>query len=227
LLELVNFDAKIAAEIGASRAYDFVALGPLKTNEAPFKGIRVLPDSYQVEQSFDGSRFPRRPSHITVVPFHEMNAGDETKAKAQELVDKELEVTVLLDEVSWTRGSASNAAGGTLGAFYCNLVLSEASIAAIQELREKCGLPPTPPTPPQAFNDVDDPRLQGFRFHRSIGCIIPDFMEELEAVEWTGMTPDDVAVKIAAYRDRLAEWMAGFRIVPKGFGNALKAVSSN
>jgi hypothetical protein len=190
----------------------------LESNSAPFKGVNLRSPPV-VTDAFDGSRYDCKPSHVTVVPFHEFpNLSQEQK---DELTQVSLDLEISKTDIFWTRGSPDNAAAGCKGVFYANLVLSNATEQQIMNAREAVGLPPRPPPPAQVFNDLDeDERLKEFRFHKSLTSVIPDFVHEIDNFGKKGK--ESVQPAMSDMAARIRAWGNQFRIVAKGgLGNVL------
>jgi len=193
----------------------------VEANSAPFKGIRLGSPPAVDAKTWDGSRLPNRPSHVTIVPFHEFNSLTEVQKTL--LSEQEIEVEIDTTQVFWLRGSPANAASGCKGLFYANLVLSPATIHSIKAARERIGLPAVPPAPPQAVNNLDmDPRLAEFKFHKSVTSIMPEFVDEIDAFKDLEVT--EVQDAIVAMERRLETWASQLRIVASGEGNRLELI---
>jgi hypothetical protein len=186
-------------------------------NCAPFKHVTLgIPP--QVHPEFDGSRFPQRKSHVTVIPFHEFKHL--TEEQKDLLQKKEIEVSVSPNDVFWTRGSPDNAAAGCKGVFYANMVLSRETEQQILDARRDVNLPPVPPSPPQALHEADtDERLHTFRFHKSIISIFPKFLDEIDGFGLLGA--EDAQKAMIEMRDRITAWANEFAIHKEGEGNVL------
>jgi hypothetical protein len=183
----------------------------LKTNSAPYKGVK-LETPPVVGDSWDGTRWPERSSHVTIVPFNEFQLlSDEQKEKLQTL---SISVAVSKNDVFWTRGSPGNAAAGCKGVFYANMVLSPETEQQIEKAREIVGLPPRPPSAAHFSHENDtDECLKEFRFHKSFTSVVPRFVDETD--HFASMDKDSAQSGMIAMAEQISKWSSGFRILRK------------
>jgi hypothetical protein len=194
-----------------------------EVNSSPYKGAKMGSSPMQVDDAWDGTRFPHRPGHVTLVPFNEFKSL--TDAQKEKLKGTDITIEVDLTQQFYLRGSPGNAAGGCKGIFYANWVLTNDSIENLKTARVNAGLPALPPTPPQAVNALDqDERLKEFHFHQSLTSLMPGFADEIDT--FGQLDRAAAQEKIAKMEKQLEVWASQFRIVPipGGRGNVLEVI---
>jgi hypothetical protein len=214
----VNVEAALKGRVKGERGYR------LEPNSAPFKEV-ALSDPPVVKEKWDGTRFPQRHAHVTILPFNEFKSV--TEEQKEQLKAMKFTIDISENEVFWVRGSPGNASAGCKGVFYANAVLSPATEQAIIKARQDVGLPDRPPPAAHFVNENDkDDRLAEFRYHKAITSVVPDFVDEVD--KFSELNQAEAQEAILQMSGRIAVWAADFSIVrdAEGEGNILVHTAS-
>ena len=122
---------------------------------------------------------------------------------------------VNLHDTRWLRGHACRATIGCMGAFYLALGLDARTSKQIEDARESCKLPRLPGVthsgPAHKLDRAEQNKT--FQYHVSLGCIYPQFMEQIAMFEGMADPPVKFMVdKLANLAQRTADWQNSWQI---------------